>query len=87
MRLKVELRPGPASSIRPPARSICSPTNGISDTRRVADPRVNVTRWWTSYDRVLYARIGTFRSVGAWVGRALGEFDANDKHAAPAVGV
>jgi hypothetical protein len=44
-------------------RSICSPTNGIRDTRGVADPRVNVTRWWLLCDRVLYARIGTSVAV------------------------
>jgi hypothetical protein len=34
--------------------------DGISDACRVADPHgVNVARWWTLCDRVLYARNGT----------------------------
>ncbi|MGH9251150.1 MAG: hypothetical protein ACRD0W_16740 [Acidimicrobiales bacterium] len=34
--------------------------DGISDARRVADPRgVNGARWWTLCDRALYAPNGT----------------------------
>jgi hypothetical protein len=39
--------------------------DGISDARRVADPHgVNLARWWTLCDRVLYARNRTLGTQG-----------------------
>jgi hypothetical protein len=44
--------------------------DGISDARRVADPHgVNVVRWWTLCDRVLYARITAHKGYPDCSGR------------------